>query len=71
MDKDQRFSTAKTGGYHWADAWIDPSVQLAGIKDHPTMSVEDSYRKQRRFQTEAQAWKTRQKRKFSDEDDDF
>lgn len=29
----------------WAGSWIDPSVPLSGPKEHPTMSVEESYTK--------------------------
>lgn len=41
-DFDPAYSRAKSGGYHWAGAWIDPSVPMSGPKEHPTMSVEES-----------------------------
>lgn len=41
----------KKGGYTWAGAWIDPSVPLSGVKDHPTMSLDDSMKKYNNFQS--------------------
>jgi hypothetical protein len=43
----------KTGGYQWAGGWIDPSVPLAGYKEHPTMSVADSEKK---FELQRKSW---------------
>lgn len=68
-DHDVRFSKLKTGGYRFADAWIDPSVPLSGYKEHPTLSVEDSYKKQIAYQRGALQWKRREKKRFDDEDD--
>lgn len=70
-DKDPRYSAAKTGGYQWADGWIDPSYRLAGPKDHPTLSVQDSNRKQLDFQSAALRWKNREKKRMQEEDDLF
>lgn len=44
-DYDPRQSRAKTGGYQWAGAWIDPSYPLGGPKEHPTMSLAESQKR--------------------------
>jgi len=68
-DVDPRYSHAKTGGYKWADAWIDPSYgRGVGPKEHPTMSLDDSRRKQRDFQRRALGWKAAQQERFIIED---
>jgi len=49
QDYDPRYSTAKTGGYMWGGGLIDPSVKLAGPKEHPTMSLQDSNKRANTF----------------------
>jgi len=69
-DFDPSYSASKRGGYKWAGAWIDPSYGqgVGGPKEHPTMSLEDSYKKQFDYQRNALRWKARQQEKFFAED---
>jgi len=55
-DYDVRYSTMKAGGYRWAGAWIDPSVPPV-VREHPTMSVDESNKRLRVFNSDAKKWK--------------
>lgn len=56
-DYDENQSRRKTGGYRWAGAWIDPSVPLGGVRDHPTMSLEESEAKFAKYSKSAKQYK--------------
>lgn len=54
-DFDSQYSSLKKGGYQWAGGWIDPNVKLSGYKEHPTLSVSDSLKKQQAYQERAKS----------------
>lgn len=54
-DHDPSYSRRKTGGHNWAGGWIDPSVELPGYKEHPTMSLEESTKRFENTRRKAQS----------------
>lgn len=55
-DYDPMYSRSKKGGYTWAGGHIDPSVPLSGgYKEHPTMSLSESIKRQQNFQQRAKS----------------
>lgn len=54
-DYNSFYSKKKKGGYEWAGSWIDPSIPLSGYKEHPTLSLSDSLKKQEAFQRRAKS----------------
>lgn len=57
VDHDPSQQRFKRGGYTWAGGWIDPKVPAGGPKEHPTMSLADSIRKNQEFVNSAKKWK--------------
>lgn len=54
-DHDPAYSRQKTGGHNWAGGWIDPSVELPGYKEHPTMSLDESMKRYENTRRKAQS----------------